>query len=399
MARSERIDFIGALGDKLAAKLERPAGPPLGWALFAHCFSCSKDIHAAQRIARRLTEHGFAVLRFDFTGLGHSDGDFANTNFSSNVDDLVKAADWLRDTHQAPGLLVGHSLGGAAVIAAAPRIAEVKAVATLGAPADADHVRHQFQANVPEIEAKGEAEVLLAGRPFRIKKQFLDDIEGQRLDAIIGSMKAAVLIAHAPTDATVGIENATRLFVAAKHPKSFIGLDGADHLLTRKEDAEHSADMIGAWAARYAHTAALPEPPRAESDRCAVVAETGLGGFHSWVRAGQHAFIVDEPEAMGGLDGGPHPYNMLCASLAACTTMTLRMYAKHKGYAFGKISTRVVHERDTDGPAGATRDIFHREVSVEDVDAAMHEKILEIANKCPVHRTLERSSEITTTRV
>ena len=400
MARSERIDFIGALGEKLAAKLERPVGPPLGWALFAHCFSCSKDIHAAQRISRRLTGHGFAVLRFDFTGLGHSEGDFANTNFSSNVDDLVKAADWLRETHQAPGLLIGHSLGGAAVIAAAARIAEVKAVATLGAPADADHVRHQFQSKVSEINANGEAEVLLAGRPFRIKKQFLDDIEGRRLDDIIGSLKAAVLIAHAPTDATVGIDNATRLFVAAKHPKSFISLDGADHLLTRKEDAEHAADMIGAWAARYAHAVALPEPPRAESDRCAVVTETGLGGFHSWVRAGQHAFIADEPEAMGGLDGGPHPYNLLCASLAACTTMTLRMYANHKGYEFGRITTRVVHERDTEGPAGAARDIFHRDVSVEaDVDEAIGVKILEIANKCPVHRTLERSSEITTRRV
>ena len=400
MARSDRIEFTGSLGETLAAKLERPSGPALGWALFAHCFSCSKDIHAAQRMSRRLTAHGFAVLRFDFTGLGHSAGDFANTNFSSNVDDLVKAADWLREHHDAPALLVGHSLGGAAVIAAASRIAEVKAVATLGAPADADHVRHQFQAKVPEIEAAGEAEVLLAGRPFKIKKQFLDDIEGRRLDDAIGSLKAAVMIAHAPTDATVGIDNASRLFLAAKHPKSFVSLDGADHLLSRKQDAEHAADMIGAWAARYAHSVELPEPPRAEAERCAVVAETGLGGFHSWVRAGQHAFITDEPEAMGGLDGGPHPYNLLCASLAACTTMTLRMYASHKGYEFGRITTRVTHERDTDGPAGAQRDTFHREVSVDaDIDAAMEEKILEIANKCPVHRTLERSSEITTQRV
>lgn len=400
MARSDRIEFTSALGEKLAARLERPAGPALGWALFAHCFSCSKDIHAAQRISRRLTEHGFAVLRFDFTGLGHSEGDFANTNFSSNIDDLVKAADWLRETYQAPGLLVGHSLGGAAVIAAAARISEVKAVATLGAPADADHVRQQFQSKLPEIESRGEAEVSLAGRPFRIKKQFLEDIEGRRLDDIIGSLKAAVLIAHAPTDATVGIDNASRLFIAAKHPKNFISLDGADHLLTRRQDAEHAADIIGAWARRYAHTLSLPEPPRAESERCAVVAETGLGGFHSWVRAGQHAFITDEPEAMGGLDGGPHPYNLLCASLAACTTMTLRMYATHKGYEFGRVTTRVTHERDSEGPARAIQDIFHREISVEaDVDEAIGEKILEIANKCPVHRTLERSSEITTRRV
>ncbi len=396
MARSERIEFAGAQGDRLAAKLEHPHGPALGYALFAHCFSCSKDIHAAQRISRRLTEHGFAVLRFDFTGLGHSQGDFANTNFSSNVEDLIKAAGWLRDNHQAPGLLVGHSLGGAAVIAAVPRIEEVKAVATLGAPADADHVRHQFIAHVPEIEEKGEAEVHLAGRPFTIKKQFLEDIAGQRLDAIIGSMKAAFLVAHSPTDQLVGIENATRLFVGAKHPKSFISLDDADHLLSKQADAERAADIIGAWAKRYAHISALPAPPKVDTaERSAIVAETGLGKFHSQVRMGEHLFTADEPEGVGGLNGGPPPYQLLSASLAACTTMTLRMYADFKGYQIGRISTRVVHERVGEG--ASKMDVFHREITVEaDVDEALGEKILEIANKCPVHKTLERSSEITT---
>ncbi len=398
MARSERIDFTGAFGDKLAAKLERPLGPALGYALFAHCFSCSKDIHAAQRVSRRLTAHGFAVLRFDFTGLGHSEGDFANTNFSSNVADLVKAADWMRSNLQAPGLLVGHSLGGAAVIAAAPQIAEVKAVATMGAPADADHVRHQFEAKVPEIESQGEAEVLLGGRPFTIKKQFLDDIEGQRLDTIVGSLKAAILIAHSPTDSVVGIDNATRLFVSAKHPKSFVSLDKADHLLTRPDDAEHAADMIGSWAARYAHTVELPEPPKVETaERSAVVAETGLGKFHSQVRMGEHLGLADEPESVGGDNGGPHPYHLLSASLAACTTATLRMYADFKGYDLGRIRTRVEHERVGEG--AEKRDIFYREITVEaNVDEALGQKILEIANKCPVHQTLERSSEITTRR-
>jgi uncharacterized OsmC-like protein/alpha/beta superfamily hydrolase len=398
MARSDRIEFEGALGQTLAARLERPAGPALGYALFAHCFSCSKDIHAAQRIARRLTHYGFAVLRFDFTGLGHSEGDFANTNFSSNVEDLVKAADWLRDNHEAPGLLVGHSLGGAAVIAAAAQIAEVKAVATLGAPADADHVRHQFLDKVADIEANGEAAVLLGGRPFTIKKQFLDDIEGRRLDDIVGRLKAALLIAHSPTDATVGIENATRLFVGAKHPKSFVSLDGADHLITRHADAKYAADMIGSWAARYARTHTLPEPPKAETaERAATVAETGLGKFHSQVRFGDHIIEADEPESVGGLDGGPSPYQLLSASLAACTTMTLRMYADHKGYEFGRISTRVVHDRTGEGED--RHDVFHREISVEaDVDEALSDKILEIANKCPVHRTLERGSRITTER-
>lgn len=397
MAHSEKIEFDGASGHRLAARLEHPSGPALGWAVFAHCFSCSKDVFAAQRISRRLTDHGFGVLRFDFTGLGASQGDFANTNFSSNVDDLIAAAHWLESAHGAPGLLVGHSLGGAAVLAAAARLTHVKAVATLGAPADADHVRHQFMDRVAEIEAEGEAEVLLAGRPFRIQKQFLDDIEGKALDQIVGSLDAALLIAHAPTDATVGIENASRLFVAAKHPKSFLGLDGADHLLTGKEHAEHAADVIGAWAARYAHTLHLPEPPKPQGARCATVEETGLGGFHSWVRAGGHSFIADEPLDRSGLDGGPHPYQLLCASLAACTTMTLRMYANFKGYEFGRIRTDVTHERDSQGPAGATRDVFSRTILVEGQhDEDMQAKIIEIANKCPVHRTLERSSEIVT---
>lgn len=397
MARSEKVEFTGSLGETLAARLERPAGPALGFALFAHCFSCSKDIHAAQRISRRLTDHGFAVLRFDFTGLGASEGDFANTNFTSNIQDLTKAADWLREHHSAPTLLVGHSLGGAAVIAAAPQIAEVKAVATLGAPADADHVRRQFVDRIEEIEDRGEAEVHLAGRPFKIRKQFLDDIEGRALDDIVGSMKAAFLVAHSPVDETVGIDNATRLFIAARHPKSFLSLDHADHLLSREADAFHAADVIGAWAARYAHGRSLPDAPPAQGARTAVAAETGLGGFHSWIRAGEHAFIADEPEDVGGLNGGPHPYQILCAALAACTTMTLRMYSNHKGYDFRQITTEVTHERDSDGPSGATQDVFRRVVSVAGVeDEAMRAKIIEIAGKCPVHRTLERSSRVET---
>ncbi len=397
MARSEKVEFEGSHGETLAARLERPLGPALGWALFAHCFSCSKDIHAAQRISRRLTEHGFAVLRFDFTGLGQSEGDFANTNFTSNVQDLIKAADWMRQTHAAPGLLVGHSLGGAAVIAAAPQIEEIKAVATIAAPADADHVKKQFVEQIGAIEEEGSATVQLAGRPFTIRKQFLDDIEGKALDDIVGSLDAALLIAHSPVDDEVGIANATRLFRGAKHPKSFLSLDHADHLLSREADALHAADVIGAWAARYAHTLSLPEAPSVQNERTAVVAETGVGGFHSWVRAGGHAFIADEPEDKGGLDGGPHPYQLLCSALAACTTMTLRMYANHKGYEFGRITTHVTHERDSEGLAGARRDVFKRSVTVEgDLDAAMREKVVEIAAKCPVHRTLERSSTVDT---
>lgn len=394
MARSERITFPGAQGDRLAARLERPDGPALGWAMFAHCFSCSKDIAAAQRVSRRLTDAGLAVLRFDFTGLGHSEGDFANTNFSSNVDDLVMVAQWLADYQHAPGLLIGHSLGGAAVIAAAKRIASVKAVATIGAPADAAHVQHQFIEHVSDIHEKGEAEVKLAGRAFKIKKQFLDDIADQKLDEAVADLRAALLIAHAPLDETVSIDNATRLFVGAKHPKTFISLDGADHLLTRKEDAEHIADVIGAWAKRYLPQIEMPAPPGPVDG--AVVEETGLGGFYSWVRAGQHVFTADEPETLGGLGGGPSPYEILSSALAACTTFTLRMYAKHKGYQFGRIKTQVKHRVEKDD-TGERRDVFERTISVENqLDQAMSEKILEIANKCPVHKTLESRSLIET---
>lgn len=392
--RSEKVSFTGSLGETLAARLERPAGPARAWALFAHCFSCSKDIHAAQRIARRLTRHGIAVLRFDFTGLGQSEGDFANTNFTSNIEDLVKAAQWLGEDHTAPGLLIGHSLGGAAVIAAAARLPHVKAVATIGAPADAAHVRKQFMDHVDEIEREGEAQVKLAGRPFRIRKQFLDDIEGHKLDEIMGALRAAMLFAHAPLDETVSIDNATRLFVAAKHPKTFLSLDKADHLMSCEADAHHAADVIAAWALGYAATQEPPAPPRAPKGNAAVVEETGLGGFHSWASAGEHAFIVDEPEDVGGLDGGPHPYQILCAALAACTTMTLRMYANRKGHELGRIRTSVTHERG-EGPDGP-RDVFKRVISVEGGAGDLTDKLVEIAGKCPAHRTLKRASHIET---
>ncbi|WP_440957494.1 alpha/beta fold hydrolase [Oceanicaulis sp. LC35] len=393
MAQSEKVTFEGAAGDTLAARLDRPNGPIRAWALFAHCFSCSKDVHAAQRVSRRLTTHGYGVLRFDFTGLGQSEGDFANTNFSSNVEDLIKAADFLRETQAAPSLLVGHSLGGAAVIAAAPSIPEVKAVATLNAPADAEHVRHHFsQDEVEAIEANGSARVSLAGRVFTIKKQFLDDIEDHKLEDVVRHMKAALLIAHSPIDETVGIENATRLFVAARHPKSFLSLDNADHLLSREADSHYAADAIAAWASRYAPPAKVGPPPQLNNGETAIVQETGLGGFHSWAVTGEHAFIVDEPEKVGGLNGGPAPYDMLSAALGACTTMTLRMYANHKQIELGRITTRVTHSKvKADGPS----DLFEREIEVEGLeDEALQLKLLEIANKCPVHRTLERGAHV-----
>lgn len=398
MARSEKVTFEGALGERLDARLEYPLGPPRAFAIFAHCFSCSKNVLAASRISRSLAECGIAVLRFDFTGLGQSEGDFANTNFTSNVQDLVKAAEFLAGHHEAPRLLVGHSLGGAAVISAARQIDSVKAVVTLAAPADAAHVKSHFTTKVEQIEESGEAEVELGGRPFTIRRQFLDDIEGKKLDEVVADLDAALLIAHSPLDETVSIDNATRLFVAARHPKSFLSLDDADHLLTKEEHAFHAARVIAAWAERYAFKDALPAPPAPPMDPAsAVVQETGLGRYHSQAAAGFHHFFVDEPRSVGGDDGGPNPYDLLSAALAACTTITLRMYANRKDWDVGTISTEVIHKKDRDAKPNEAADTFDRVVRVSaDLDDREWEKLLEIANKCPVHRTLEHGTRIAT---
>ncbi|MBR9826723.1 MAG: OsmC family protein [Alphaproteobacteria bacterium] len=395
MARSERVEFTGSQGDKLAAKLEWPAGTPRAFAVFAHCFSCSKDIFAANRISRRLAQTGIAVLRFDFTGLGHSEGDFANTNFSSNVEDLVAAARYLEAEHQAPALLIGHSLGGAAVIVAAHDLPSVKAVATLGAPSDAEHVKHQFEASLDEIEKKGLAKVHLAGRPFTIKKQFLDDIRGRTLEEAISTLKRPLLVAHSPVDATVSIDNASKLFIAAKHPKSFVSLDGADHLLTRQEDAWHAADIIAAWASRYVEEEMLGEPPASKNFEV-VVQETGRGKFENFVVADGHVSMADEPLSVGGTNNGPTPYHYLNAALGACSVMTVRMYAERKGWPVTRITASLNHNKGHAEDCEACLegqetnvDIIERTMKFEgDLDAEQRAKLLEIADKCPVHRTL-----------
>ena len=392
---SEKLTFSGADGAELAARLDLPAGPPRAYALFAHCFTCTKDIFAAARIAAGLAAQGIAVLRFDFTGLGHSQGEFANTNFSSNVADLLRAADYLRETRAAPKILIGHSLGGAAVLAAAPDIPEAVAVATVGAPAEPAHVQHLFQAARPEIEAKGEAEVLLAGRPFRIRKQFLEDIEKQKLAASIGAMRKALMVFHAPRDATVGIENAGEIFQAAKHPKSFVSLDDADHLLSRKQDAVYVANVLAAWAGRY-----LDQPDETEAPQAApgtvVVQETGEGRFTQRIAAGKHALGADEPADYGGDDTGPTPYDLLLAGLGACTTMTVRMYAARKRLPLDRVTVTLSHKKiHAEDCAGCeTRegriDRIARSLTLEGpLDEAQQARLLEIADKCPVHRTLK----------
>ena len=300
---AERFDFPNAKGEKLAAVLDLPAGTPRAYALFAHCFTCGKNVVAAKRIADALTALGIAVLRFDFTGIGSSEGEFANTTFSSNVADLIAAADHLRKTRQAPALLIGHSLGGAAVLAAADAVAEARAVVTIAAPSDPGHVTHLFKDQLDAIGEHGEVEVALAGRPFRIRREFLADIAQQKLTERIAKLHKPLLIFHSPTDDTVGIENAADIFTAAKHPKSFISLAGADHLLTKRSDAVYVANVLAAWADRYLDAAPAAAASEAQP-RTVTVTETGGGKFQQSVTIGPHRLTADEPIAAGGLELG-----------------------------------------------------------------------------------------------
>lgn len=403
-AQPVRLTFEGHDGAELSARLDLPTGRVRAYALFAHCFTCSKDGAAGRRIAEALTGEGIAVLRFDFTGLGGSGGDFASTNFSSNVADLLKAAAFLRETHAAPKLLIGHSLGGAAMLVAAREIPEAVAVATLAAPADADHVLKNFRADLERIRDDGAAVVELAGRRFTIEKQFLEDIAEQNVRERVAHLHKALLVLHAPRDETVGIDNATRIFVAAKHPKSFVSLDSADHLLTDLADAAYAAGVIAAWASRYIGMEAEAAQVEAKG---VEVSETGLGKFQAMVVAGRHRLIADEPEAVGGLDSGPSPYGYLSAALGACTVMTLRMYAERKGLAVTRISATVTHGKvhaadclectqELRGRDGRI-DRFERRIAIEgDLDAETRVRLLEIADRCPVHRTLEAGAVIVT---
>jgi uncharacterized OsmC-like protein/alpha-beta hydrolase superfamily lysophospholipase len=401
--RAVRLGFTGSLGHELAARLDMPTGGARAHALFAHCFTCSKDIVAARRIAAKLASLGIAVLRFDFTGLGSSEGEFQNTNFSSNVEDLVLAADHLRAHYRAPAILVGHSLGGAAMLAAAHRIPEAKAVVTIGAPSDVAHVLHHFQAQLDNIERSGIANVTLGGRTFPISRGLVEDARGQALEHHVANLRKALLVMHAPRDQTVGIEHATAIFTAAKHPKSFVSLDSADHLLSDSLDATYAAEVLAAWASRY-----LPKvEDHADRHDGVVAMETGAGKFQNAIVAGRHHLLADEPVSVGGLGSGPSPYDYLAAALAACTSMTLRIYADHKQLALGRLAVNVTHGKlpaehcqdcgeVAEGRTGKI-DRFERVISVEGgVDAATAAKLSEIAGKCPVHRTLEARSAVVT---
>jgi putative redox protein len=393
---SKPIRFPASQGHELAARLELPATQPRAYALFAHCFTCSKDSKAAAYISQALAARGIAVLRFDFTGLGMSGGEFADSNFSSNVGDLLAAADYLRAQHQAPQLLVGHSLGGAAVLAAAHDIPEARAVATIGTPYDPKHVAHLLRDGKDQILATGEAKVDIGGRPFTIRKQFLEDLEQHDPAKSIVGLKKALLILHSPRDRIVDIENAANIFMAAKHPKSFVSLDDADHLLSRAEDAAYVAEVLAAWASRYLEQGTERVPG-------VRVMEAGHGKFAQDVLAGRHRLRADEPESAGGMDSGPSPYELLAAALGACTAMTIRMYAEHKKLPLERVIVDLAHDKihAADCTECETRegriDRIERVITLEgDLDEGQRAKLLEIANKCPVHRTLHSEVVIPT---
>ncbi|MEM9938090.1 MAG: bifunctional alpha/beta hydrolase/OsmC family protein [Pseudomonadota bacterium] len=400
---SQSVTFPNRDGIDLSGVLETPAGDVRAWALFAHCFTCSKDTLAATRISRQLAERGIGVLRFDFTGLGASGGAFEETAFSTNISDLIDATAWMAQEARPVQLMIGHSLGGAATVIAANALPDIKALVTLAAPSEADHVVNQFKQAVPEIEAVGRAQVDLAGRPFVLTKTFLEDVRGSSVIDAVRTLKRPYLIMHSPTDAVVGVDSATDLFINAKHPKSFVSLDNADHLLNRKEDAEFVASVIVGWSERYLQTV-FPEPqvvPKTPFD--VTVRETGeRSQFQNEVLIDGRRFLADEPVSFGGSATGPDPYAWVTAGLGACTAMTLRMYAARKNWPLDRVTVDLNHSKDHPkdcvdcGPSDKI-DVFSRDITLEgDLDEEQRVRLLEIADRCPVHRTLETAAAVET---
>lgn len=397
----QKINFKNSRGITLAAKLELPAGRrPHNYAIFAHCFTCNKNFAAVRYISSALATKGFGVLSFDFTGLGESEGDFADTNFSGTVDDLICAAEFLKKNYQAPAVIIGHSLGGAASLLAASQFDEIKAVATIGTPSAPQHVAALLKGGIAEIKEKGSATISIGGKPFTIKKQFVEDLEEQNLLNVVRQMRKAFLFLHSPQDRIVPIDKAAELYQAAFHPKSFVSLDGADHLLSNKEDALYVGDLIASWATRYA----MIPPEKNLSTNSHIVAYLGAEDkFTTRIKAGEHLLTSDEPESFGGSDFGASPYQLVAAGLAACTAMTLRLYANRKNWDLREIYVHISHEKShpedcLNCESGASKiDKFTRELEfIGDLNREQRERLLEIADKCPVHRTHENMSHIKT---
>ena len=397
----EKVSFTNSEGQQLVGRLELPIDQhPHNYAIFAHCFTCNKNLSAVKNISRALTSNGFGVLRFDFTGLGESDGDFENTNFSGNVEDLISASNFLKEKYSAPALLVGHSLGGAATIFAASQIDSVKAVATIGAPSSPKHIKHLIHNSVDEIKTNGKANVNIGGRPFTIKKQFLDDIETKSLPEVAQNLRKALLVMHSPQDTTVGIQNAEEIYVAARHPKSFVSIDGADHLLMRKEDSTYVGNVISNWAKRYV---SIPETEKLITAHQVVASLDLDDGFTTQMKVGNHYLLADEPKSYGGNDFGPSPYELVSAGLSACTAMTIQMYVKRKGWdlqnvevhtSYGK--THAIDCEDCENTSSKI-DTFNREIKLTGtLDEAQIKRILQIADKCPVHKTLHNEIQVVT---
>lgn len=397
-----KVTFTNQEGQTLSGRLELPVDQhPHNFALFAHCFTCNKNLGAVRNISRGLTSQGFGVLRFDFTGLGESEGDFADTNFSGNVDDLIAAANFLAKEYKAPSLLIGHSLGGAAAIFAAAEIDSIKAVATIGAPSNPEHVTHLLKSSLDEIVAEGKATVNLSGRDFTIKKQFIDDLQTKSLPEVAKNLNKALLVMHSPQDLTVGIKNAEEIYVAAKHPKSFVTLDGADHLLMRKEDSVYAGKVIAGWSTRYLET---PDDPKFKSQHHVLASLDNSPGYTTQMKVGDHYMIADEPESVGGNNFGPTPYELVSAGLAACTTMTIKMYVARKGWDLQNIEVHVSYDKrhmedceSCENDPNARIDTFDREIKLKgDLDEKQIARILQIADKCPVHKTLHNDVQVIT---
>lgn len=388
----EKVSFKNNDNKVLSASLELPVdGNPSVYSIFAHCFTCSKDLSAVVNISRALTQKGIAVLRFDFTGLGESEGDFSNTNFSSNISDLISAYDFLKDNYQAPQILIGHSLGGAAALASANEMESIKAVVTIGAPSAPDHVTNLFDKSIDKIKTDGEAEVKIGGRPFKIKNQFIEDIEKTSETNKIASLKKALLVMHSPQDNIVGIQNAREIYEQAHHPKSYITLDGADHLLSNKNDSNYVGEMIAAWSSRYVSFEKKSELQAKKQ----VTISTGTSGYLTEIKTENHYLLADEPSSVGGTDLGPSPYDLLVAALGTCTGMTLRMYADHKKIDLKEVKVHLEHSKEHQKDSkdaeqdNSKLDYIDREIELTgNLTEKQRNKLLEIANKCPVHRTL-----------